>query len=166
MTTSHSQGLVDAHYERIVRLAQVMSGNSQDAHDLAQDTFLVAIKGQSAFRGESEVSTWLIGILRRLFLKQLRRRRPLMLSEAAEMQAPDDAEPVAVPTSDLATLVAGLPEHLRLVLVMFHYENMDYAAIATALSCPIGTVRSRLHEARARLRRHLVTKPAEREATP
>lgn len=163
MTTRNGEGLVDAHYERIVRLAQVMSGNSQDAHDLAQDTFLVAIKGQSAFRGESEVSTWLIGILRRLFLKQLRRRRPLMLDEAEEVRAPEVAEPVTVPPSDLAALVASLPEHLRLVLVMFHYENMDYAAIATALSCPIGTVRSRLHEARARLRRHLLAKPEERE---
>jgi RNA polymerase sigma-70 factor, ECF subfamily len=166
MTTRHSEGLVDAHYERIVRLAQVMSGNSQDAHDLAQETFLVAIKGQSAFRGESEVSTWLIGILRRLFLKQLRRRRPLTLSEAAEVRAPDAADPVAVSSSDLAALVAGLPEHLRLVLVMFHYENLDYAAIASALSCPIGTVRSRLHEARARLRKHLMPKPGEREPKP
>lgn len=166
MTTNPSEGLVDAHYERIVRLAQVMSGNSQDAHDLAQDTFLVAIKGQSAFRGDSEVSTWLIGILRRLFLKQLRRRRPLMLSEAAEASAPEDVEPAAVQSADLASVVASLPEHLRLVLVMFHYENMDYATIATALNCPIGTVRSRLHEARARLRKHLLAQPGEKEVTP
>lgn len=166
MTSDQSEGLVDAHYERIVRLAQVMSGNSQDAHDLAQDTFLVAIKGQGSFRGDSEVSTWLIGILRRLFLKQLRRRRPLVLSEAAAVSAPDDVEPAAVQPAQLAAVIAGLPEHLRVVLVLFHYEDMDYATIATALGCPIGTVRSRLHEARARLRKNLIAPTRESEVAP
>lgn len=157
-----AQALVEAHYDRIVRLAQVMSGNAQDAQDLAQETFLAAIEGSDRFRGESAVSTWLIGILRHRFLKWRRRRRHVPLADDAGMAAPEE---VAAPSPpDPSAAIAGLPEHLRVTLVLFHYEGMDYAAIATALDCPVGTVRSRLHEARSRLRAQLA--PAMEEDAP
>lgn len=162
MTMEDMEALVEVHYDRIVRLAQVMSGNAQDAQDLAQETFLAAIEGVGRFRGESAVGTWLIGILRRRFFKHLRRRRPAALTDEVAVAAPE--EPASPAPPDLASAIAQLPEHLRLTLVMFHYEDMDYAAIAEALACPIGTVRSRLHEARARLRTHLA--PIAEDAQP
>lgn len=138
--------IVDEHYDRVYRLARVMSGNDEDAKDLAQETFLEALRGLDRFRGDSSISTWLIAILRRRFLLSLRRRRR------------HEPRPVAEPPRDVPEIGAALAELLepvRTTLMMFYYDEMDYASIAQALDCPIGTVRSRLHEGREQLRRIL-----------
>ena len=147
--------LAETHYDRIYRLARVMSGNDADALDLAQETFLAATRGLAGFRGEASAATWLVAILRRQFVTTLRRKR---VREAA----PRKEEPVATPEAsgtapDFGPALARLPEPVRTALVLFYYENMDYAAIARALDCPVGTVRSRLHEGRAQLRRMVGT---------
>ncbi len=148
--------LVDAHYARVHRLARVMSGNDADALDLAQETFLAATKGLAGFRGEASPATWLVAILRRQFVTALRRKR---VREAAprEEEALTMPEEIPGPAPDFGPALARLSEPVRTALVLFYYENMDYAAIARALDCPVGTVRSRLHEGRAQLRRMLGT---------
>jgi RNA polymerase sigma-70 factor (ECF subfamily) len=146
--------LVEAHYDRIYRLARVMSGNDADALDLAQETFLAATKGLAGFRGEASVGTWLVAILRRQYATVLRRRR---VREAAPVgEEPVTMPPEPGPAPDLGPALARLSEPVRTALVLFYYEGMDYAAIAQALECPLGTVRSRLHEGREQLKRMIV----------
>ncbi|MEI6234251.1 MAG: RNA polymerase sigma factor [Planctomycetota bacterium] len=142
---------VDAHYERVHRLARVMSGNETDAADLAQETFLEALRGWASFQRRSSTATWLIGILRRRYLLSLRRK---------PSGPPPDDVPAPAPrgddlTSDLHTALAALPESVRTPLFLFYFEHLDYATIAQMLDCPIGTVRSRLHDGRAQLRARL-----------
>ena len=151
--------LVDAHYERVYRLARVMCGNDADALDLAQETFLAATKGLAGFRGEAAVGTWLVAILRRQFVSALRRRR---VREAAPVmeETPVTMPPETGAAPDLGPALARLSEPVRTALMLFYYEGMDYVAIAQALECPVGTVRSRLHEGRAQLRRMLVWEAA------
>jgi RNA polymerase sigma-70 factor (ECF subfamily) len=156
--------LVDAHYERVYRLARVMSGNDADALDLAQETFLAVAKGLAGFRGEASVATWLVAILRRQFATQLRRRR-VREAAAERMETPVTTTPEPGPAPDLGPALARLAEPVRTALVLFYYEGMDYAAIALALECPVGTVRSRLHEGRAQLRR-MLQKEGEAPAEP
>ena len=151
--------LVEAHYARIHRLARVMSGNDADALDLAQETFLAAAKGLAGFRGEASVATWLVAILRRQYATLLRRRRVReTVTRVEETAVTTTPEPDAA--ADLGPALARLAEPVRTALVLFYYEGMDYAAIAQALECPVGTVRSRLHEGRAQLRRMLAGEAA------
>ena len=140
-----AERVVREHYDRLYRLAYVMSGNAPDASDLTQETVAAALENWGTFRGDAQPSTWLIGILRNKFRESLRRRRrPGPVAVAA---APDlDPLRAAIPT---------LPEAQRTALFLFYYEQMDYATIAQTLEIPIGTVRSRLHEARAALRTKL-----------
>ena len=151
--------LVSVYYDRIYRLAWTLAG-ADAAADLTQETFLSAVKSFSRFRGDAQLSTWLISILRNQYSLFLRGRRKWRLAPL-----PDDGDRLAAPppptldreVRDILERVKDLPEELRTTLVLFHVDGMSYADIARAMECPVGTVRSRLFEARDRLKR-LVTK--------
>jgi RNA polymerase sigma-70 factor (ECF subfamily) len=149
--------LVSVHYARIYRLAWTLAG-ADPAADLAQDTFLAAVKAFPRFRGDSQLSTWLISILRNqysLFLRGLKKWRLAPLpGEDGRLEAP---EPPVIERGvrDILDRVKDLPEELRTTLVLFHVDGMKYADIARAMECPVGTVRSRLFDARGRLKRLL-----------
>jgi len=149
------EALVAAYHDRLHRIASAMAG-PQTAGDLVQETFLAAVEGFPRFRGDAQLSTWLIGILRNRFSLYLRGRKKWNLAplpeDGARLPAP---EPPAVEGDLRAVLdrLQDLPEEFRTALVLFHVDGMSYADIAKAMACPIGTVRSRLFEARERLRR-------------
>lgn len=142
-----AERVVREHYDRLYRLAVVMSGNGADAADLTQETVATALERWGTFRGDAQPSTWLIGILRNKFRESARRRRPPASRPTAADPAPD--------LDPLRAAIPSLPEPQRTALYLFYYEQMDYATIARTLEIPIGTVRSRLHEARAALRAKL-----------
>jgi RNA polymerase sigma-70 factor (ECF subfamily) len=155
--------LVSIHYERIYRLAWTLAG-AEAAADLAQETFLAAVKGFPRFRGDAQLSTWLISILRNqhsLFLRGLRKWRLAPLPEKGDRLAAPEPPAIETDLRDILDRVKDLPEELRTTLVLFHVDGMAYADIARAMECPLGTVRSRLFEARGRLKR-LVSKAEER----
>lgn len=151
--------LVRLHFDRIYRLAHTLAGPAAAA-DLAQETFLAAVKSFSRFRGDAQISTWLISILRNQFSLHLRGRKKWALAPLAEegerLPAPEPPS-IEGEVRDLLERVKELPEELRTPLVLFHVEGLSYADIAQAMDCPVGTVRSRLFEARGRLKR-LVSK--------
>jgi RNA polymerase sigma-70 factor (ECF subfamily) len=147
--------LVSAHYDRVYRLAWTLAGPDAAA-DLAQETFLSAVKSFPRFRGDAQLSTWLISILRNQYSLLLRGLKKWRLAPL-----PDDGDRLASPPPpaidrqirDIFDRVKELPEDLRTTLVLFHVDGMSYADIARAMECPVGTVRSRLFEARERLKR-------------
>lgn len=147
--------LVQVHYDRIYRLAWALAG-SEAAADLAQETFLSAVKAAPRFRGDAHLSTWLISILRNqvsLLMRGLKKRKASPLPEQGQgIPAPEPPE-IAGEVREILDRLNDLPEDLRTPLVLFHVEGMKYADIARSLDCPIGTVRSRLFEARERLRK-------------
>lgn len=147
--------LVSRHYDRIFRLAYSMAGVGAAA-DLAQETFLAAVKSFANFRGDAQLATWLISILRNQYSLWLRGRRKWQLAplegEGERLPAP---EPRAIEKGvrEILDRVKELPEDLRTTLVLFYVDGLKYAEIAQAMECPIGTVRSRLFEARERLKK-------------
>lgn len=149
--------LVSRHYDRIHRLAAVMAGPAAAA-DLTQETFLGAVKALPRFRGESAFTTWLISILRNQYLLFLRGRKKWPLApleaEAERLPAPEPsgAEQEA---REILSRVDELPEEFRTTLVLYHVDGLKYSEIAGAMGCPVGTVRSRLFEARERLRKRV-----------
>jgi len=147
--------LVSVHYDRIHRLAWSLAG-PEAAADLAQETFLSAVKSFPRFRGDAQLSTWLVAILRNqysLFLRGLRKWRLAPIDGAGDRLPAPEPRPIERDVREILDRVKDLPEELRTTLVLFHVDGMSYADIARAMECPVGTVRSRLFEARERLKR-------------
>ena len=154
--------MVALHYDRLHRLASSMTGAAQDAADLVQETFLAALKSASNFRGEARLTTWLIAILRNQYSLHLRGRRKWKfapLEAAGGAKAGEPAPPIRPEVVAILERVRRLPEELRTALVLFYLDGMRYQEIAEAMECPVGTIRSRLFEARERLKQMMEGEP-------
>jgi RNA polymerase sigma-70 factor (ECF subfamily) len=148
--------MVGLHYDRLHRLACTLIGSGGDAADLVQETFLAAMKSAPNFRGDSRLTTWLIAILRNQYTLHLRGRRKwrhAALDAAGALRAPEPSPAVRPEVVAILERVGKLPEELRTALVLFYLEGMRYQEIADAMECPVGTIRSRLFEARERLKK-------------
>ena len=145
----------------IYRFAVNMTGSTAVAEDITQDVFMTLIRGDCGYDpGLGTLSGYLFGIARKLALRNRERGRSDVPLEAA-----DDSHSVepSVNGNQLLDLtrkegiealrraVQALPRRYREVVALCDLEEVDYADAAFILECPVGTVRSRLHRARALL---------------
>lgn len=150
--------LFDAHRLPLFRFAYRMTGSAADAEDVVQECFLELLRpGCSYDPAVTPVRTYLFGVVRNQALKRLRNRPA---AEPEERSSPPDASPERqFLRTELETVVAravmDLPEGLREVLLLAHYEQMAIAEIARVLDVESTTVKSRLQRARAQLRETL-----------
>jgi len=134
------------------------------AEEMLQDTLVAAWKSARSFEGRSSVLTWLIGIARRQAHNTLRQRKPPLANEAElACVASTEPEPEAFALNSLAReeLVAAfrrLPALHREVLALALVQELSYEETATILGVPIGTVKSRLSNAKHTLRALLIAK--------
>ncbi len=164
------------YFPRIHRAALVLCGNPWDADDLAQETFLVLAQQSGRFRGDSQLFTYLYGILLNLDRRERRRhgtrRRALqvMQNEMPQSRYILPAAETAVEVSEwkrsLWSRVAQLPEAQRETLVLRFSEQLRYDEIATVLECPLGTVKSRIFNGLKTLRQIMLSEPQELRLTP
>ena len=162
--------LVIKYQRRVERLIGRMVRDSDLVQDIAQETFIRAYRALAQFRGDAQFYTWLYRIAVNTAKKQLMelKRDPLVFQ--SQMKSGEDDEtsgperelnsgvadtetPEAVLASkEIAEAVNAamdaLPEELRMAITLREIEGMSYEEIATALECPIGTVRSRIFRAR------------------
>lgn len=163
--------LVNRYRQRVYGLAYSMLRNEQDATDLSQETFVKAWQAIRGFKKNATFYTWLYRITTNLcidFVRKRDRRPTVPFEEGIDPDANADVEippsNQSVPTDDLqrkelreqidAALGELSPEH-RAVVRLREYEGLEYAEIAKALGCSIGTVMSRLHYARKNLQKLL-----------
>jgi RNA polymerase sigma-70 factor (ECF subfamily) len=143
------------HAHLLQRLARRWSSGS-DADDLVQETFARAIAARHRYQVGSNGRAWLCRILCNLAVSERRRRarderlrtRVIALAPAP----PSEPEPHALDDADLVAALAELHPADRRILELAELEELSYREIARALECPVGTVMSRLHRARRRLR--------------
>lgn len=165
----HAYALLVGKYQR--RIERLLSRVVRDVDlvpDLAQETFLRAWRALPKFRGESQFYTWLYRIaINTAHRAMARQQRDPVLTESALQPRDSDEdetflrrpEPSSGETPE--TLLAAqeiadavnaamqaLPEELRQAITLREIEGMSYEDIATAMQCPIGTVRSRIFRAR------------------
>jgi RNA polymerase sigma-70 factor, ECF subfamily len=153
--------LAAQHRDRFWAYAYRLCGNPTDADDLLAETMLEAYQSFDAYQGHG-FDRWVFRILTTNRIDQTRRarRRPAQpLSEYPEpiSGAPNPLDRLLNPllSEELQLALQKLPESFRTPLLLCDVEGLDYAAIATRLEIPLGTVRSRIHRARERLHREL-----------
>jgi RNA polymerase sigma-70 factor (ECF subfamily) len=147
------------HQGVVYRFALHMSGKAEIAEEVTQDVFVVVMKSGQRYDGErGSVSAFLYGIARNFVLRALERERPYLTSIddmlAEQVAGGHDIFGDFARDERLETLrraVLALPPAYREVVVLCDLHERDYAEAASALGCAIGTVRSRLHRARALL---------------
>ena len=137
----------------VYRLAWRFTGNQQDALDVLQETFTYLLGKFPGFSLTASMTTFLYPVVKHLSLTIRRKNRRFTSDEEILSEI---AEPALKETqssrSELAVVLAVLPDEQREVLLMRFVDDMSLKEIATALNIPIGTVKSRLHHALRTLR--------------
>lgn len=157
-----------AYQDMVFSTVARITGNDAHAQDIAQEVFLKAYEHFDRLRTSPTAGGWLKTVARNLALTHLYRyrRRWRLFSELRRDDADDDGEPqidVAVPDTLLEGLDAAdrreriesalqrLPDHQRLPLVLYHFEEMPYAEIAAKLGISLAKVKTDIFRARAAL---------------
>ncbi|MCK9928581.1 RNA polymerase sigma factor [Frankia sp. Mgl5] len=162
--------LFERHGDRVHRYLARRAG-ADLAEDLVSDTFVAAFEQRSRFdpaRGPDGALPWLLGIATRIL--QGHRRAEARRWRVLERALPDRPEPAAADrvadrvdadaaVQSLVRALAELPDGERDALLLLAWGDLRYEEIATALAVPVGTVRSRIHRARNRLRAALADDP-------
>ena len=156
-----ARALVELYQVRVFALvSRMLAGRGRATiEDAAQDTFLQVFRRLGSFApgGAARLSTWILTIAARRAIDELRKQRPALL---ADIERTSDArgDDRAIRRELIAAIEAALRElspELRAAFLLREYHGLDYAAIASALSIDLGTVKSRLSRARAALRERL-----------
>jgi RNA polymerase sigma-70 factor (ECF subfamily) len=175
LTLRHAQRGDSAAFRRLVHtyeravfalLSRMLAprGRRQRVEDLAQETFLRVFRALPAWSssGPARLSTWILTIATRLALDELSRAEPvergLSLEHARALVAPERADQNAerrATAEAIARAVATLEPGFQAVFLLRELHELEYDEIARALETDLGTVKSRLHRARAALREAL-----------
>jgi RNA polymerase sigma-70 factor (ECF subfamily) len=152
--------LHDRHKDLVHRICLRITGDAHEALDAAQDAFLLAFHGIRGLRFGACFPRWLCRIAARASFERLRRRRPP--SSFSELERPEfECERRVDPRfhaerrehdARVRHALRRLPPHLSQILVLRYFEGLSYEELASRLSIPIGSVRSRLHRASASFR--------------
>ncbi len=151
----------DRHQGSVYRFALQMSGKPEIAEEVTQDVFVAVMKSAKYDPTRGSVPAFLYGISRNLVLRSLERERPYLTvlddpdgEYAGGMADQHDLVGELTRTQQIERLrkaVLALPPPYREVVVLCDLHEIDYAEAAAAVGCAIGTIRSRLHRARALL---------------
>lgn len=158
--------LVEKYRDRAWRLAFNILRDREDAADVIQEAFVRAWQALPSFRGQSAFYTWLFRIVVNVASDRARQRaargRAFGTERVPEEEwdramsdpgpAPDDEARRAEERERITRALAALPEHHRTIIMLSDLEGLSYREIADVLDIPMGTVMSRLHHARKRLR--------------
>ena len=155
--------LVRKYQHKIVSVVTRYVSDWSEAQDVAQEAFIRAYRAIGAFRGDSAFYTWVYKIAINTAKNHLvsRGRRPpigdITIDDAVQLEGASQLRDRATPERELlrqeieqtvSSTVEALPEELRTAITLREVDGLSYEEIAEAMSCPIGTVRSRIFRAR------------------
>ncbi|MFC4004260.1 RNA polymerase sigma factor SigE [Prauserella oleivorans] len=154
--------VVREHADRVYRLAYRLTGNSHDAEDLTQETFIRVFRSLASYK-PGTFEGWLHRITTNLFLDMARRRSRVRmegLPEDTDRIVGDDPSPEQVYSDthldpDLQSALDDLPPEFRAAVVLCDVEGLSYEEIGATLGVKLGTVRSRIHRGRQALKASL-----------
>jgi RNA polymerase sigma-70 factor (ECF subfamily) len=177
--SSYEDVAVIEYMDTLYSYAMVLTRNRGEAEDLVQETYVRAIRAMRRLRAGSNLKSWLLVILRNIWLNRLRKQRTT--PKTVEIDVDDITANIVVETSksphalyvgkleceQVREAIQHLPVDFREVILLREYEELSYQEIASVLACPVGTVMSRLARARSKLRPLLsVTLPISEDQHP
>ena len=169
MEEADFQDLFRRHGDRLYNFALRLSGNGQDAADLVQEAFTRAFKNFDRYDRTRPFDAWMFRILYNVHLDDVRRYEkkhvvsldaPVTTDESGQWSDllkggdPDPMEEALHRENDarVQKALSSLSTDYRAAVVMCDVEEMSYEEIAQVMDCPVGTVRSRIHQGRRLLR--------------
>lgn len=154
------------HMDALYNFALKMTGDSDDANDLVQETYLKAFRFFDKFEKGTNCKAWLFRIMKNTYINNYRKKtkEPGKVDydeienfyENIKASSTDSAHLEKelydnLLDDELSGAISSLPEDFRTVVILCDIEGMTYEEIADFIDCPVGTVRSRLHRARKML---------------
>jgi len=155
--------LVIKYQQRIINLVSRFVRNQSDAQDVTQEAFIKAYRAMPNFRGESAFYTWMYRIAVNTAKNYLavQSRRPVAaerdITEIEQIEGDNALKDYATPEhmllrdeiqETIVKAIENLPDDLKMAITLREVEGLSYQDIASAMDCPIGTVRSRIFRAR------------------
>lgn len=163
--------LVLKYQHKVIKLVMRYVRNPAEAEDIAQEAFIKAYRALPQFRGDSAFYTWLYRIAINTAKNAVVSRERSPVEYDLDLQNPDESYDMQARLKDSETpeglvltdeirttvnsAIEALPEDLRTAIVLRELEGLSYEEIATAMDCPVGTVRSRIFRAREAIDRRL-----------
>jgi RNA polymerase sigma-70 factor, ECF subfamily len=154
------------HMDALYNFALKMTGDSDDADDLVQETFLKAFRFFDKFEKGTNCKAWLFRIMKNTYINNYRKnsKEPDKVDydevenfyENIKASSTDSAHLAKeiydnLLDDEISGAISSLPEDFRTVIILCDIEGLTYDEIADFIDCPVGTVRSRLHRARKML---------------
>jgi len=166
--------LIETHEKKVFNIALRMMGNSEDAKDMAQETFIRVYRSLGDFKEQSSLSTWIYRITTNICLDELRKRKNKKVLYIDDNIKSDDGEIKRDIVSDdltpeekverdeikrmLNSAINDLSDEHRTVIILRDIQGFSYKEISDITNCPEGTVKSRICRARQALKEILVSK--------
>ncbi|MFO7275648.1 MAG: RNA polymerase sigma factor RpoE [Pseudomonadota bacterium] len=163
--------LVLKYQHKVIKLVMRYVRNPAEAEDIAQEAFIKAYRALPQFRGDSAFYTWLYRIAINTAKNAVVSRERSPVEYDLDLQNPDESYDMQARLKDSETpeglvltdeiratvnsAIEALPEDLRTAIVLRELDGLSYEEIATAMDCPVGTVRSRIFRAREAIDRRL-----------
>ncbi|BCL81538.1 hypothetical protein ccbrp13_40030 [Ktedonobacteria bacterium brp13] len=156
--------LVERYKDAVQNLAYRMLGNTTEAEDITQETFVRAYTQLATYKPVHKFSTWLLSIASHLAIDQLRRRRflALPLEDVPFLEwivdvgvSPEQSALQGEQQDEIQTYLQRLPAKYRAVIVLRYWHDFSYEEIANALTLTPALVKARLHRARELLARYM-----------
>jgi RNA polymerase sigma-70 factor (ECF subfamily) len=151
--------LFNKHQKQVYNISYRMTSNREDALDLTQEIFVRAYQKIGKFDSRSSFSTWLYKLAVNLCIDELRKRKNnaniLPLEEAMAQADPDTPEDTAILNDrerQVWDALNSLKEKERAIIILKDIEGLSYIEIAEIFKCSLGRVKSRIHEARQKLK--------------
>ena len=154
------------HMDALYNFALRMTGDSDDANDLVQDTFLKAFRFFDKFEKGTNCKAWLFRIMKNTFINTYRKKtkEPDKVDYEEVENFYENVKPSSTDSAhlekeiydnllddEISSAIASLPDDFKTVIILSDIEGFTYDEIADFIDCPVGTVRSRLHRARKML---------------
>jgi RNA polymerase sigma-70 factor (ECF subfamily) len=144
------EALYRERYRHFLRVASLIVGDLERAHDAVQEGFAAAIRSRRSYRGDGVLEAWVW----RMVVNAAREQRPDAAAEVARGD-PATENGDAVERRVVRAWIASLPERQRLAVYLRYYADLDYRAIAEVLDVEVGTVSATLGAAHRKLRKEI-----------
>ncbi len=161
-----------SHLDALYGVACRLTRNPTEAEDLVQDALVKAMRAKEQFRPGTNLKAWLFRILTNTFINKYRRgglernlfegpdADPLVdgwvsASTMRQLRDPEQVALLPIVEGEVRNALDALPAEFRLAVILCDVEEFSYEEIAEIMSCPVGTVMSRLHRGRKLLQKAL-----------